>query len=35
MTSGRLAESTLIPQGRLDDDELTEEARKVADLQIV
>jgi molecular chaperone DnaK len=35
VTSGRLAETTLVPQGRLDDAELTDEARKIADLQIV
>lgn len=35
VTSGRLAETTLVPQGRLDDAELTEEARRVESLQIV
>ena len=35
MTSGRLAETTLVPQGRLDDAELNEESRRIAELQIV
>jgi hypothetical protein len=35
MTSGRLAETTLVRQGRLQDDELVAEARKVESLQIV
>ncbi len=35
MTSGRLAQTALIPQGRLQDDELLAESRKVEALQIV
>jgi molecular chaperone DnaK len=35
ITSGRLAETTLIPQGRLDEAELTDEVRHVESLQIV
>jgi molecular chaperone DnaK len=35
VTSGRLAETTFVPQGRLDEDELIEESRRIGDLQIV
>lgn len=35
VTSGRLAETTLVPQGRLEDHELVAEARNIATLDIV